>query len=51
MEKGLHNFDHRADFIDRRSPPAVSGCTTGVHQDPKSLSFVATYAAVGMETI
>ena len=50
MEKGLHNIDHRADFIDCRSPTAMSGGASGVHKNLQNLFFVETDSAVGTET-
>ena len=51
MEKGLHNFDHRADLIDRGPPTAVSGGVAGFHKNLQNLLFVGAYFAVGAESI
>ena len=50
MDEGLYNSDHRADFIDCRSPTAMSGGASGAHKNLQSLFFVQAYSAVGAET-
>ncbi len=50
MDEGLYNSDHRADFVDCRSPTAMNGGASGVHKKLQSLLFVRAYSAVGTET-